>query len=148
MTYRAVARPGGDFGGFNVWQNSLPYLNQGGRLYPPQYYKPSPPNFQTLRRPWHVSGINIRYFYSFKNKMKLLTEKEFILQLCFLNPCFNSSTAQWRFVCIDIVTLNLSKNSKFQENCLILLSPNEKSKKKWYNVRLDCFKARFILIKE
>ena len=45
---RAVAR-GGDFGGFshpNIWQNSYPYLNQGGRLCPPQSYKP--PKFSNL----------------------------------------------------------------------------------------------------
>ena len=35
---------------------SYPYLNQGGRLFPPQYYKP-PLDFQTLRRPWTVDTI-------------------------------------------------------------------------------------------
>ena len=53
--------------------------------------------------------------------------------------------AQWRFAYIDIITLNLSKISKSLENCLILLSPNEKRRKNWYNFRLDCFKAKFIL---
>ena len=40
------------------------------------------------------------------------------------------------------------QNSKSQENCLILLSPNEKRRKNWYNLKLDCFKAKFMLIKK
>ena len=55
---------------------------------------------------------------------------------------------QWRFVYIDVVTLNLSKNSKSQENCLILLSPNEKRRKNWYNFRLDWYKEKFMLIRK
>ena len=54
---------------------------------------------------------------------------------------------QWRFVYIDVITLNLRKNSKYQENYLILLSSNEKRRKNWYIFRLDCFKAKFVLIK-
>ena len=74
--------------------------------------------------------------------------RSFCLLLADLVVLFKKSAAQWRFAYIDIITLNLSKNSKSQENCLILLSPNEKRRKNWYNLKLDCFKAKFMFIKE
>ena len=45
--YSDVKRNWGEY-----WPNSWPYLNQGGRLCPPQYYEP--PQIQTLQRPWFV----------------------------------------------------------------------------------------------
>ena len=56
--------------------------------------------------------------------------------------------AQLSKTVVRVSTLNSSKNSKSLENCLILLSPNEKRAKNWYYFRLECFKARFWLIKK
>ena len=62
---------GGGDAGTRFWQINSPYLNQGGRLYPPHYYSPpSPKIFRPSAIPAYVLATQLLEMFTLEIQVK------------------------------------------------------------------------------